>query len=724
MRVLERGAMDSFSGLLSNSALMLMLCVLYDTFNVHAISPKQLRDGITGVVAGGIAIAVMLSPWSIEPGVFFDTRWVLLSLCGLFFGMTPTLIAVIIAGAFRLYQGGAGGVVGTIVIVSTACVGLGWRYWQNRYYKPLGWRQLYLFGFLVQLVMLSCMFLMPAGMRIPIIKAVAPPILIIYPPLTMILGLILKRQEQRRETDRALIKEMHERKAAEQAAKKSKEEWENTFNSTSDIVTLQDKEFRIVKINEAGRKTMGGQTGDIIGRHCYELFKGEDKPCPECPVAEAARTLKPCAREIVNEKLGRVFLVSGAPVLDEKGNLTHLTHVAKDITEKKKLGEELFQARKIESIGTLAGGIAHDFNNILSAIMGYAELAKVKVPPGNKAAADLDQILVSSRRAADLVKRILTFSRKTDHYLEPLSPDHVVRESLKMLRASLPVTIQFREEIESDCGIIMGDPTNIQQIVINLCTNALHAMKNEKGVLSIGLHGETLSREQVSVQKGESPGRFVVLTVKDTGRGMDPITMASIFEPYFTTKEVGKGTGLGLSVIHGIVKDSHGFIRVKSRPGQGSTFRVYLPVMHHGTLEQTQPADQEGILPAGKERLLIVDDEVQLLDISKMIFERQGYKVTAITRSLDALETVRKSPDRFDLVITDQTMPDLTGVELAGEILKIRPDMPIIICTGYSAVLSEEDALAMGARKFVKKPVGTNEMARIVRQVLDGGKRG
>ncbi len=709
--------MDSFSGLLNNSALMLILCVIYDTFNVHAISKKYLREGITGLIVGLIAIAVMLSPWIIQPGVFFDTRWVLLSLCGLFFGFTPTIIAILMAGSFRLHQGGAGGIVGTVVIVSTACTGLGWRYWQKKYDKSLGWKQLYAFGLLVQLVMLSCMLLMPQEMRIPIIKAVAPPILLIYPILTMILGLILKRQEQRRATDKALIKEVNERKAAELMARKSKDEWENTFNSITDVVSLQDTNFRIVKINKAGCDALGRDDNDIIGRHCYKLFDDLDEPCHMCPLAETTNTLEPQAREMFLKKFGKTFLVSAAPVLDENGALTHLTHVAKDITDKKKLEEDLFQAQKMESVGTLAGGIAHDFNNILSIIMGYAELAKVHIPVDNKAQIDIDQILKSSQRAADLVRQILTFSRKSNHYLESLSPHLIIKEALKMLRASLPATIHIQENIDENCGNIMADPTNIHQIVINLCTNALHSMENEQGTLGICLFRKTLKKNQIAEEVGESPGLFVVLEIKDTGHGMAPQTIANIFDPYFTTKGLGKGTGLGLSVIHGIIKDYHGFIRVDSNPGNGSIFQVYFPAL----MEETKKKETPDIppLPTGTERILIVDDEPSIVEVNKKNLEKLGYNVTITTESSWALEKIRSAPDQFDLVISDQTMPGLTGVELSLEILKTRPDMPIIICTGYSSVISEENSLTIGIRKYLKKPVSTNRLARSIRQVID-----
>lgn len=698
---------------------MLILCILYDTFNVHAISHKSLRDTITGVIVGLIAIAVMLSPWSLQPGVFFDTRWVLLSLCGLFFGFTPTIIAVCIAGTFRLYQGGTGGVAGTIVIISTAFTGLAWRYFLKNRNITLTWKQLYLFGVLVQLVMLSCMILMPPDMRIPIIITVAPPILTIYPFLTLLLGMILLRQEQRRETDRALLREINERKAAEKEVRESHEEWENTFNSITEIVTLQDTSFRIIKANKAAAEAVGIKPEKMTGRFCYQIFAESDQPCGLCPLPHTAKTLSPHSLEITNQTLGKTFLVSGSPVLDEKGRLTHLTHVAKDLTEQKKLEENLFQAQKMESIGTLAGGIAHDFNNILTAILGYAELAKLKLPPENKARSDIAHIQRSGERAADLVRQILTFSRKSDHFLEPLQMHRIVHESIDMLRASLPSTIKIKDHVDDKSGLVMADPTNIQQIVINLCTNAVHAMENEKGTLHISLYAEHLKPEQVISEKGESNGSFVVLEIKDSGHGMDEQTLAIIFEPYFTTKKTGKGTGLGLSVIHGIVKDYRGFIRVKSKPGTGSTFTVFLPEFKENLpLNPTSIRDEKtGI--RGDESILIVDDELPLLNVNQTILERLGYKVTATHQSKKALELIRNHPDRFNIVISDQTMPEMTGIELSRKILKRCPDIPIIICTGYSAVINEEETLAAGVKKYLAKPVSGNRLAQTIRTVLD-----
>lgn len=709
--------MSSFSGLLNNAALMLMLCVIYDTFNIHSIRNETLRDSFTGILVGGIAIAVMLTPWSLKPGVFFDSRWVLLSLCGLFFNFRTTIIAIVIAGSFRLYQGGAGGVVGTIVIISTAFTGVGWRYVKEKRQKPLRALELYFFGVVVQLVMLACMLLMPKEMQWPIIKAVAPPILSIYPFLTMLLGLILKRQEDRRETDKALKKEIQDRKIAEEAARKSKEAWEKTFNAITDTVSLQDKDQRIVEINQAGCDSLGLEKEQIIGKFCYKLFNDLDHPCPDCPIRKTIESLKPCTGETKSPKLKKTVLVSGSPVFDSRGNLINITHIAKDITEMKNLQAELVRAQKMESIGTLAGGIAHDFNNILSAIMGYAELAKDNMSSGYPVDDEIDQIIKSSVRAAELVRQILTFSRKSSHLLEPFPPDKVVSEALQMLRASIPSTINIIEEIDENCGEIMADQVNIHQIIINLCTNSLHAMENEKGTLTVRLYPKEINEQEAAGYAEGYPGTFIVLEVGDTGHGMDQSTMEQIFDPFFSTKEVGKGTGLGLSVLHGIIQDYQGFVRVTSRPGKGTTFFVFIPALGHNSnaLANHQIDD---VLPHGEGHILLVDDEPMIVTLNRQVLERLGYTVYATTDSKEALDRFTADPSEFDLVITDQTMPDLTGVELSGKLLELRKDIPIILCTGYSAVVNEEQALDAGIKKQLEKPVSRKELAQAIKEVL------
>jgi PAS domain S-box-containing protein len=389
----------------------------------------------------------------------------------------------------------------------------------------------------------------------------------------------------------------------------------------------------------------------------------------------------------------------------------------RDITKQEKLEAQLQRAQKMEAIGTLAGGIAHDFNNILAAIIGYTEIANLQVDKGSQAKTSLEKVLEAGERAKSLVAQILSFSRQSEEGQKPIQISPVVEEVLKLLRASLPTTVKICRHIEADKAIVEADPTKIHQILMNLCTNAHYAMRDKGGVLEVTLVPVELGADEVASYHDLIPGSYVKLSVSDTGCGMTQSTVDRIFDPYFTTKEKGKGTGLGLAVVQRIVKGYDGAITVQSEPEKGTTFDIYLPRVE---LEKNVPeADTIRPLSTGKERILYVDDEAALADMGKQMLEYLGYEVVTRTSSVEALELFRRHPDRFDLIITDMTMPNMTGLDLSQELMRINPDIPIILCTGFSHQISKDKAKMARIRELVMKPVLLEDLAGAVRRALD-----
>ena len=472
---------------------------------------------------------------------------------------------------------------------------------------------------------------------------------------------------------------------------------------------------RITLWNSEASRSTGLSSEDALGRPLAEAFP---RLGPEMDLVRdavktrevrlATRKAHPTDHEIRYED------ITIYPLADEEDEGVVIR--VDDVTEKVRLEKMVIQNEKMQSVGVLAAGIAHDFNNILAAIMGYTELARLTSSNSPTTLNYLDQLLLASKRAKELVQQILEFSRKSNAEKRPVDIGAIIKETLKLLRASIPSTIEIERNVESNMGAVEADPTQIHQIVMNLCTNAFHAMGREGGRLSVDLTPVDIGPESLAAHPDLKPGPYLRLTVNDTGHGMDPATASRIFEPYFTTKKTGEGTGMGLATVHGIVKNHGGDIRVYSRPGAGTTFHVLLP-MAEGRTEK--PPESPNVFQEGHERILLVDDEEFLVDIGRSMLTRLGYRVDSRTSSPDALTAFKSRPDQYDLIITDMTMPKMTGATLSTEIRKIRPDIPIIVCTGYSSELTSENPEDIGVNRILLKPLNLAELSQAVRQVLD-----
>jgi PAS domain S-box-containing protein len=523
----------------------------------------------------------------------------------------------------------------------------------------------------------------------------------------------------------AVFYDITARMQAEKALQESEERFRVLFEHAPDPFYINKRFGTLVDCNKAVEKFTGYRKEELIGENLFNLgiFSEADLPKALSLLEKNLQGVLTAPEEFM------LFRKNGEPVYGEIsthpvtiGGEKLVLGIARDITarriaekEMKKLEAQLRQAQKMEAIGTFAGGIAHDFNNILSAIVGYAELAVVKTSENSLLYHDLQEILRAGLRASDLVKQILTFSRQSEQDLQPVQINLIVKEALKFLRSSLPASIEIQPDIVCDARVL-ADPTQIHQVLMNLCANAKHAMHETGGVLEVSLAEVPLDAEVAAAHPGAVAGPHLKLAVADSGEGMSAEVLEKIFDPFFTTKGKEEGTGLGLAVVHGVVKSCGGFITVSSAPDMGTTFNVFLPIiLAQGRTE----SEIKGPLSGGSERVLFVDDERLLADIGKQMLERYGYRVTSRTSSVEALELFKAKKDQFDLVITDMTMPNMSGLELAAEIIGMRPDVPIILCTGFSEKMTPVGADAAGIKALMLKPVSLDDLIRTARKVLD-----
>jgi PAS domain S-box-containing protein len=490
-------------------------------------------------------------------------------------------------------------------------------------------------------------------------------------------------------------------------------------DQASELIFITDTEGIIQYVNPSFEKITGYTRAEALGRKPSLLKSGKHDADFYAGMWNAITHGAVWDGRIVNRKKDGTLYEEEAtitPIRDHAGRIVSYVAVKRDVTREITLKKQLRQAQKMEAIGTLAGGIAHDFNNILAAIIGYTELVRMDVVEGTPLMANINKVLAASYRARDLVAQILAFSRQTEQELKPVSISAIVKEALKLLRASLPATIEIRQRILMEPATILADATQIHQVLMNICTNAGHAMRLTGGMLEVYL-GEPREEFEPPLPLQHLAGdHYLCLAIRDTGHGMPPEVLERIFDPYFTTKKKEEGTGLGLAVVHGIVTSHNGHITVESTPGQGTVFKIFFPFIPAKVFDQQKTMGAQ--LPGGKERVLLIDDEVDIVHVNRQMLERLGYSVSAYSDSREAVAAFESAPDAVDLLITDMTMPGLTGDQVVRSVHARRPDLPIIMCTGFSEIITAEKAQALGVRKLMMKPLLVGDLAQTIRELL------
>jgi len=516
-------------------------------------------------------------------------------------------------------------------------------------------------------------------------------------------------------------KERHLRKTSHELIENEKK-YRDLYENAPIAYLSMTPEGDILKCNQKAEFLLGYGKETLIGMNAKILFlgqpNGEDKLVEIQERLGIGEVIKDMELQM-NPNNGRVLWVSISvdAIMDKSQKIVELRAMIMDISQRKGLEKQLFQARKMEAIGTLAGGIAHDFNNILSPVSGYTEMILMDKKEDTSEKKHLNIILDCVRHAKELVNQILTFSRQKEHKLKFLSISDAVQDSMILVRSFLPATIKVNTDIHNACGYILADPVQIHQTIMNLVTNAYHAMGENGGTLDIYL-GEENEYGQAFLKQTAGNGKYAHLTIKDSGTGIDPGILDKIFDPYFSTKKEGEGSGIGLSVVHGIVKSHDGHITVETNKEKGTKFDIYFPICQSCTVDE--PISQEETsIKTGVERVLLVDDDKKVAVMETRMLEKLGYAVTCFTNSLNAVNVFKSNPDMFDVIITDLTMPDLTGSQLASAICKIKPDKPVIICTGLGDTFDKNKFESSSIKGFLKKPVAVKELSHMLRRVLD-----
>jgi len=696
--------------LIRNMTILLTLCMLY-TFVFKTWDRRTIAGRvIVGIVFGAASVIGMLTPITLAPGIILDGRSILLCCAGLFGGMLSAAIAVIVSIAYRISIGGTGVFIGCGGILTSAALGVGYRHFRHQNTTDIKNSHLFVFGLIVHIAMLGWTIALPTEIRWRVFTS-ALPVILVYPICTTIVGWLLSNSDAWLDSENKLIK--------------SEAKYRILATNTLDVVWVTDLEFNVTFVNDAVYNLLGYTPNEIIGmppfgfivpKYIKVIQKTGEKLLAKFKNGEIIQ------KTVVVQQIKKDGTVATVEMrsnlfLDANGEIAGFQGRAVDITESLKQEEQLAQMRKIESIGMLAGGVAHDFNNMLMGIMGYVELCRDNLEPDNPGNEWLDEILKATNRSADLTRQLLSFARKEVIVPVVLDLNDTISGMLKMLRRLISENVDMVWQPGVDVWKVKLDPGQVNQILANLCVNARDAIDGS-GTVTIETKNVTIDGDFCASHIEASIGDYIMLLVQDNGSGMDQPTLKHIFEPFYTTKDVGKGTGLGLATIHGIVKQNNGFITVDSNQGAGTTFKIYLP-RFTGIDGKNQGEETSVAIVGGDETILLVEDEKSIRITTKILLETFGYTVLMAESPEIALELIGKHDSKVHLLVTDIVMPGINGRELAEKLVADYPKLKVLYMSGYTADMIANNGVLDDDINFLEKPFTRDVLALKVREVLD-----
>ncbi len=694
--------------LINNAALLITLAYAYSLISVY--EKEQAPPGLKvmlGLVVSAIGLCIMLLSYEPEPGIKFDTRSVLLAGSGLFLGNLPTVIAMGVTGAFTWIQGGPGAPTGTTIILASGLIGILWRGFRRGHLVDIAWRELYLFGLVVHAAILVLFFIMPIADAVRVLRLTWLPVLALYPLVTMLFGRMMALRLQR-ERDAMRLRESEERHRS-------------LFEENHSVMLLVDPaDGQIIEANQAAVNFYGLPPEKLLARKLADLcvHPGAQPGLPSPSPAREPRAGEPeSACHLAKGQVRDVEVYSATITVDDRPLRYAIVH---DITDHRRLEDQLREAQKMEAVGWLAGGIAHDYNNKLQAVLGFAEMAEKEAAGRPRLRGYLGEIRKAARHSAQLTQQLMAFARKETTLPQVLNMNTTIAHLLKMIKNMLGEDIHLDWRPGHDLWNVVTDPSQFDRVLVNLAINARDAMP-DVGKLLIETRNVTVDEGMAARHPEVSPGDYVMVSVSDTGIGMSPEQLRHVFEPFYTTKEVGRGTGLGLATVYGVIRQNHGFIEVHSAVGVGTTFEIYLP----RTTEK--PPDQHHDKPPvqtvrGKETVLLVEDEKLVLELVEETLRDDGYTVLAAGDPEQALKLAEAHPEMIDLLVTDVVMPGMNGRMLYDALVAKRPGLKVLYMSGYTANANISRGVLDAHIKYIQKPFSITTISLKVREVLDGAR--